>query len=93
MKLETMLFGLLQCGMGHSFQRNQNVNAMMPDNVRERVKRWAEEGNCRALMIGVSVRTLQNWEQGRRNPEGPAKALLRVASRNPNAVLDALHAE
>jgi len=46
-----------------------------------------------ALMIGVSIRTLQNWEQGRRKPEGPAKALLRVASRNPTAVLDALHAE
>jgi len=46
-----------------------------------------------ALMIGVSVRTLQNWEQGRRRPEGPAKALLRIASRNPKAVLDALHAE
>lgn len=46
-----------------------------------------------ALMIGVSVRTLQNWEQGRRKPEGPAKALLRVASINPRAVLDALHAE
>ena len=46
-----------------------------------------------ALMIGVSVRTLQNWEQGRRKPEGPAKALLRVASKNPQAVLDALHSE
>ena len=46
-----------------------------------------------ALMIGVSVRTLQNWEQGRRKPEGPAKALLRIASRNPKAVLEALHAE
>ncbi|MBW1784276.1 MAG: helix-turn-helix domain-containing protein [Deltaproteobacteria bacterium] len=46
-----------------------------------------------ALMIGVSVRTLQNWEQGRRKPEGPAKALLRIASRNPGAVLDALHSE
>ena len=46
-----------------------------------------------ALMIGVSVRTLQNWEQGRREPEGPAKALLRVASKNPKAVLEALHAE
>jgi len=46
-----------------------------------------------ALMIGVSVRTLQNWEQGRRKPEGPAKALLRIASRNPTAILDALHAE
>jgi len=46
-----------------------------------------------ALMIGVSVRTLQNWEQGRRRPKSPAKALLRIASRNPDAVLDALHAE
>ncbi len=46
-----------------------------------------------ALMIGVSVRTLQNWEQGRRQPEGPAKALLRIASKNPSAVLEALHSE
>ncbi len=44
-----------------------------------------------ALMIGVSVRTLQNWEQGRRKPDGPANALLRIASRNPEAVLEALH--
>ncbi len=44
-----------------------------------------------ALMIGVSVSTLQNWEQGRRTPEGPAKALLKVAVKNPRAVLDALH--
>lgn len=43
-------------------------------------------------MIGVSVRTLQNWEQGRREPEGPAKALLRVFEREPEAVLNALHA-
>jgi putative transcriptional regulator len=39
-----------------------------------------------ALMIGVSVSTLQNWEQGRRQPEGPARALLKVASENPAAV-------
>ncbi|MCX6998011.1 MAG: NadS family protein [Kiritimatiellaeota bacterium] len=44
-----------------------------------------------AVMIGVSTRTLQNWEQGRRQPEGPAKALLRIAARNPQAVLEALH--
>ncbi|MEM9079417.1 MAG: helix-turn-helix domain-containing protein [Verrucomicrobiota bacterium] len=42
-------------------------------------------------MIGVSVKTLQNWEQGRREPEGPAKALLRVVEREPEAVLQALH--
>ena len=44
-----------------------------------------------ALMIGVSTSTLQNWEQGRRKPDGPAKALLKVASKNPKAVMDALH--
>ena len=45
-----------------------------------------------ARMIGVSVDTLQNWEQGRREPEGPARALLTVAAKNPQAVLSALHA-
>lgn len=44
-----------------------------------------------ARMIGVSVTTLQNWEQGRRQPRGPASALLKVASRNPRAVLQALY--
>jgi putative transcriptional regulator len=44
-----------------------------------------------ALMIGVSVATLRNWEQGRRTPEGPALALLQVAARNPKAVVEALH--
>ena len=43
-----------------------------------------------ALMIGVSVSTLQNWEQGRRTPEGPARALLKVVEENPEAVLEAL---
>lgn len=46
-----------------------------------------------ALMIGVRVATLRNWEQGRRTPDGPALALLRVAARNPRAVVEALHTE
>ena len=45
-----------------------------------------------ALMIGVSVATLQNWEQGRRKPEGPAQALLKIAEKNPRAVAEALGA-
>jgi putative transcriptional regulator len=45
-----------------------------------------------ARMIGVSVSTLQNWEQGRRHPEGPARALLRVTAENPDAVARALGA-
>ncbi len=42
-----------------------------------------------ARLIGVSVATLRNWEQGRRQPHGPARALLKVAAKNPKAVLDA----
>lgn len=44
-----------------------------------------------AFMIGVSPSTLRNWEQGVRVPEGPARALLTVAQRNPTAVYEALH--
>ena len=46
-----------------------------------------------AHMIGVSVATLQNWEQGRRKPEGPACALLQVAMKHPEAVQEALAPE
>ncbi len=44
----------------------------------------SQEGFAEAL--GISVHTLRNWEQGRRNPEGPALALLRIAARHPNIV-------
>jgi putative transcriptional regulator len=43
-----------------------------------------------ALALEVPVGTLRNWEQGRRHPEGPARALLRVVERNPKAVIEAL---
>ncbi|MGH8865805.1 MAG: helix-turn-helix domain-containing protein [Burkholderiales bacterium] len=41
-----------------------------------------------ATLLGVSVRTLQDWEQGRRAPSGAARTLLLVADRNPRALLD-----
>jgi putative transcriptional regulator len=41
-----------------------------------------------AALLGVSVKTLRNWEQGRRMPEGPARVLLQVAARHPEAVWD-----
>ncbi|MDX9850998.1 MAG: NadS family protein [Anaerolineaceae bacterium] len=43
-----------------------------------------------ASLLGISVSTLRNWEQGRRTPEGPAMALLKVAQKHPQAVLDSL---
>jgi putative transcriptional regulator len=41
-----------------------------------------------AELLGVSVRTLQEWEQGRRAPSGAARTLLLIADRNPGALLD-----
>jgi putative transcriptional regulator len=55
--------------------------------IRARLKKSQSEF---AAMIGVSVSTLQNWEQGRRVPEGPARALLKVAAEKPRAVAQAL---
>jgi putative transcriptional regulator len=43
-----------------------------------------------AELLGVSVRTLQDWEQGRRSPSGAARKLLLVVEKNPQAVLEAV---
>ncbi len=41
-----------------------------------------------ATLVGISVGTLRNWEQGRRKPEGPARVLLTLASEHPEWLLD-----
>jgi putative transcriptional regulator len=41
-----------------------------------------------AKLLGISVSTLQNWEQGRRKPDGPAKVLLNVAAKYPEAIFN-----
>lgn len=46
-----------------------------------------------AALLGISVATLRNWEQGRREPEGPARVLLQVAARHPEAVWDVVRPE
>jgi len=69
--------------------RIKNISPADVRAIRIRLKKSQSEF---ALMIGVSVATLQNWEQGRRKPEGPARALLRIAEQNPKAVAEALGA-
>jgi putative transcriptional regulator len=44
-----------------------------------------------AILIGVSKRTLENWEQGRRSPAGPARSLLRLVDNDPDYMIKALH--
>ncbi len=69
--------------------RVTRFNPIMVRNIR--LKLHASQASF-ARMIGVSIDTLQNWEQGRRRPEGPALALLKVAENNPRAIIKALHA-
>ena len=45
-----------------------------------------------ARLIGVNLRTLQNWEQHRTRPTGPARALLKIVASNPRSAIEALHA-
>lgn len=61
-----------------------------PEDVRAIREKLHKSQSEFAHMIGVSVATLQNWEQGRRQPEGPARALLVVASKAPRVVAKAL---
>lgn len=59
----------------------------VPDVGRVREKTGLSQARF-AQLLGVSVRTLQDWEQGRRAPSGAARTLLMVAARNPRALLD-----
>ena len=72
--------------------KSTRITEFKPADVRAIRRRLAKSQTEFAYMIGVSVGTLQNWEQGRRRPEGPARALLKVAHENPNAVSEALGA-
>jgi putative transcriptional regulator len=73
-------------------RRPSRVFDFKPEDVRALRQTLRKSQTEFALLIGVSVATLRNWEQGRRVPEGPARALLRVAAANPRVVMRALSA-
>lgn len=72
-------------------RRPSRVNTFRPEEVKAVRARLGQTQEEFALMIGVSLATLRSWEQGRRQPDGPALALLRVTAKNPKAVAAALH--
>ncbi|WP_409188848.1 helix-turn-helix domain-containing protein [Bradyrhizobium sp. RDM4] len=67
--------------------RNVDVYA-----IRKSCERYGYTQSSFAGAIGVSVRTLQNWEQGRRKPTGPARALLMVIGHDPGVYMAAAKA-
>ena len=62
------------------------VNAKA-DIVRVRGKLGLSQSKFAAI-LGISANTLQNWEQGRRSPTGPAKVLLKIAAKHPEILLE-----
>ena len=72
-------------------KKPSRIFTITPPSIKAIRKKLNLSQNDFALMIGISLGTLQNWEQGRREPDGPAKALLKIASKNPKAVMEALH--
>lgn len=67
--------------------KGKRYTVKMPDDVRAIRERMDLSQSAFAALLGVSLRTLQDWEQGRRKPTGPAYALLRVATRHPEALV------
>jgi putative transcriptional regulator len=65
----------------------QRVAVQIPGDVKEIRSKMALSQSSFAGILGVSVRTVQEWEQGRRKPSGPAASLLRIAERHPEALL------
>ena len=58
------------------------------NEVRALRERYGLSQHKFAALMGISLGTLRNWEQGRRRPEGSAQVLLRVVAKHPEAVLD-----
>ncbi|HNQ95495.1 MAG TPA: NadS family protein [Anaerolineales bacterium] len=65
--------------------RSFQINAPDVKKIRSNYKLSQNEF---AALMGISVKTLRNWEQGRRSPEGAARVLLQVAAKYPKAVWD-----
>jgi putative transcriptional regulator len=59
----------------------------VPDVGKTRQKTGLSQARF-AQLLGVSVRTLQDWEQGRRAPSGAARTLLMIAAKNPQALIE-----
>ena len=70
---------------------SRRIKVTTPDAKAVREQNGLSQSELAQLMQ-VSIKTLQNWEQHRRNPTGPAAALLKIVLTAPDVALKALHA-
>ena len=66
------------------------VTSVEPNEVSQARQRSGLSQAQFAEALGISKRTLQEWEQGRRSPSGAAKALIRIAKRHPEVMREAV---
>jgi DNA-binding transcriptional regulator YiaG len=87
------LFKELKAGLEEIRDRPETLRrtTFAPLDIRKARQNFNLSQSEMAVFLNVSVRTLQNWEQGRRGPTGPAQTLLRVMQKEPEAVKRALH--
>jgi putative transcriptional regulator len=77
---------LLRNGRARLRTRARDRREFEPVDVREIRRRFGQTRGQFANMMGISCETLRNWERGRRYPQGPARALLRIAAADPDVV-------
>ncbi len=87
------LFKELKIGLEEIRDRPESLrrHTFVPLDIRKARENFGMSQSELAVFLNVSVRTLQNWEQGRRGPTGPAQTLLRIMQKEPEAVKRALH--
>lgn len=66
----------------------KRVKVCLPEDIKSIRSNLHLSQPAFASLMGVSFRTLQEWEQGRRSPSGPAYSLLRIAQKHPDAFVD-----
>jgi putative transcriptional regulator len=81
---QEVLDGVREIGAGGGRRKRVDVTSPV---VRARLKSGLSQAEF-AAVLGVSKRTLEQWEQGRRRPSGAARTLLRIAERHPEVLRD-----
>lgn len=77
--------------MAGKASRSARVSEVVEPDVRS-IREAASISQAQfAKLIGVNLRTLQNWEQHRTRPTGPARVLLKIVSNNPKAAVEAIN--
>jgi putative transcriptional regulator len=66
----------------------KTLNLREPSSTRIIREKLQLSQSAFASLMGVSPRTIQDWEQGRRKPQGPAKSLLRIAEQHPEIFIE-----